>query len=137
GFWYFVGHCHLRNGLRLFRVDRVMEIEAVGEKFARPAGLDSQRALLDAVAGTTSDEWSVEVLLEAGEEDVRWQISSVGFALEAVEGGTLLRCSTRDLGWISRVLASLDCDFVVLHPKELRDALLRRAEEIAALAKRQ
>ncbi len=136
GLWYFVGHCHLRNGLRLFRVDRVLEAWATGEKFVRPAGLDSQRALLDAVAGTTSGEWLVEVLLEIEEEDVRWRLPSVGFALEAVEGGTMLRCSTWDLAWISRVLASLDCDFIVLRPAELLEALLRRAEEITALAKR-
>src|SRR5215208_6146068 len=27
GYWYAVGHCHLRGGMRLFRLDRVLEAE--------------------------------------------------------------------------------------------------------------
>jgi hypothetical protein len=104
--------------------------------FVRPAGLDSPRALLNAVADTPGDEWSVEVLLETDVEDASWQLPSVGFALEQTEGGTLLRCSTSDLGWMARVLAGLECPFVVRRPAELRYALQRRAEEISALAKR-
>jgi hypothetical protein len=76
------------------------------------------------------------VLLEASEEDVRGQLPSVGLALEQTEGETLLQCSTWNLGWISRVLAGLDCSFIVRRPAELREALERRAEEISALAKR-
>jgi hypothetical protein len=47
-----------------------------------------------------------------------------------------LRCSTWSLGWIARVLAGLDCSFVVWPPLELRKALERCAEEISVLAKR-
>jgi predicted DNA-binding transcriptional regulator YafY len=136
GYWYAVGHCHLRGGMRLFRVDRILEATLLDETFARPAGLASPGAVLNAVASTPGEEWSVEVLLEAGEEDVRGQLPPVGLALEQTEGGTLLRCSTWNLGWIARVLAGLDCSFIVRHPAELREVLERRAEEISTLAKR-
>ncbi len=136
GLWYFVGHCHLRDGLRLFRVDRIIEAEASGEKFIRPPNLSSQRALLDAVAATTDEEWSVEVFLEAEEKDIRRRLPKVGISLEAVEGGTMLRCSTWDLAWISHVLAGLDCDFIIRHPPELREELLRHSEKIAEMASR-
>ncbi len=136
GYWYVVGHCHLRGGMRLFRLDRILEAALLDETFARPSGLNSPGALLNAVANTPGEEWSVEVLLEAGEEDVRRQLPPVGLALEQTEDGTLLRCSTWNLGWIARVLAGLDCSFIVRYPAELREALERRAEEIATLAKR-
>ena len=136
GYWYAAGHCHLRGGLRLFRLDRVLEAVMLEEGFERPAGLDSPRALLGAVADTPGDEWSVEVLLEADAKEASWQLPSVGFALEQTEGGTLLRCSTSDLDWVARVLAGLESPFVVRRPAELRDALQRRAEEISALANR-
>ena len=42
GYWYAVGHCHLRGCMRLFRVDRIFEAEMLDETFARPAGLDSR-----------------------------------------------------------------------------------------------
>ena len=79
--------------------------------------------MLNAVADIPGEEWSVEVLLEAGEEDVLGQLPPVGLALEQTEGGTLLRCSTWNLGWIARVLAGFDCSFIVRRPAELREAL--------------
>jgi predicted DNA-binding transcriptional regulator YafY len=136
GYWYAVGHCHLRGGMRLFRLDRVLDAEMLEEIFARPAGLDSPGAVLSAVANTPGDRWSVEVLLETRVEEVRGQLPSVGLSLEQTEGGTLLRCSTWSLEWPARVLAGLDCSFVVRRPAELRDALELRAEKIATLAKR-
>ncbi|MDQ3286459.1 MAG: YafY family transcriptional regulator [Actinomycetota bacterium] len=136
GYWYAAGHCHLRGSMRLFRLDRVLEAEMLDDTFARPAGLDSPGAVLSAVASTPGDEWSVEVLLETSAEDARWQLPSVGLALEQAEGGTLLRCSTWSLDWIARVLAGLDCPFIVRRPEELREALERRAEKIATLSKR-
>ena len=136
GYWYAVAYCHLRKGMRLFRLDRVLEAEMLEETFARPAGLDSPGAVLSAVANTHGDRWSVEVLLETRVEEVRGQLPSVGLSLEQTEGGTLLRCSTWSLEWPARVLAGLDCSFVVRRPTELRDALEQRAEKLATLAKR-
>jgi predicted DNA-binding transcriptional regulator YafY len=136
GYWYAVGYCHLREGMRLFRLDRVLEAEMLEETFARPAGLDSPEAVLSAVANTHGDRWSVEVLLETGVDEVRGQLPSVGLSLEQKEGGTLLRCSTWSLEWPARVLAGLDCSFVVRRPTELRDALEQRAEKLATLARR-
>jgi predicted DNA-binding transcriptional regulator YafY len=136
GYWYAVGHCHLRGGMRLFRLDRVLEAKMLEETFARPAGFHSPGAVLSAVANTPGDRWSVEVLLETRVEEVRGQLPSVGLSLEQTEGGTLLRCSTWNLDWPARMLAGLDCSFVVRRPAELRDALELRAEKIATLAKR-
>ena len=136
GYWYAVGHCHLRGGLRLFRVDRVLGAEMLEETFARPSGFDSPEAALRALANTPREAWSVKVLLETEAEDARRQLPPMGIGLEQTQGGTLLRCPTRNLGWMARVLAGLDCPFVVRQPDELREALERRAREISALAKR-
>jgi predicted DNA-binding transcriptional regulator YafY len=136
GYWYAVGHCHLRGGMRLFRLDKVLQAEMLEENFARPVGLGSPGAVLSAVSNTPGDRWSVEVLLETRVEEVRGQLPRVGLSLEQTEGGTLLRCSTWSLEWPACVLAALDCSFVVWHPAELRVALELRAEKIATLAKR-
>jgi predicted DNA-binding transcriptional regulator YafY len=135
-YWYAVGHCHLRGGLRLFRVDRVLEAEVLDETFALPEGLGSPEAALKALEDAPREAWQVEVLLETGVEEVRAQLPPMGITLEQTEGGTLLTCPTRNLGWMARVLAGLDCPFVVRRPDELKQALERRAREISALAKR-
>src|SRR5437868_2562458 len=41
GRWYVVGHCHLRQGLRTLRLDRVAHGEASGKDFQRPEGFDA------------------------------------------------------------------------------------------------
>ena len=136
GYWYAVGHCHLRGGIRLFRLDRVLGAKMLEETFVRPAGLDSSAALLSAVANTPDEEWSVEVLLlETRVEDARWRLPSIGLVLEETQGGTLLRCSTWSLDWVARVLAGLECSFVVRRPVELKEALERRAGRISTLAR--
>jgi len=135
GFWYMAGHCHLRGGLRLFRVDRILEAAMLEESFERPENLGSPEALLSAVADTP-DEWSVEVLLETGMEDARWQLPPIGFSLERADGGTLMRCSTSNLDWVSHVLAGMECSYFIRRPPELGEALERRAAEISILARR-
>lgn len=136
GYWYAAGHCHLRGGMRLFRMDRILEAEMLDETFVLPVDLDAPGAVLDAVALSPGDEWSVEVLLEVGEDEARVGLPPVGLALEQTRDGTLLRCTTSNLDWVARVLAGLDCAFVVRRPAELRDALERRAVKLSTLAKR-
>ena len=41
GCWYVVGHCHLRNGPRTFRVDRMTSVARTSGTFERPANLDT------------------------------------------------------------------------------------------------
>jgi predicted DNA-binding transcriptional regulator YafY len=41
GYWYALGHDHLRGATRLFRVDRVLRAELLGTTFERPPGFDA------------------------------------------------------------------------------------------------
>ena len=136
GYWYAVGYDHLREGMRIFRLDRVLEAKLLEATFVRPQGFDTPDGVLEALADMPQDRWSVEVLLETTPERAREQAPSMGVSLEETGDGVLMRCSISDLGWMARVLASLNIPFVVRRPPELREALGQRAAEIAALAGR-
>jgi predicted DNA-binding transcriptional regulator YafY len=136
GYWYAVAQDHLRGKMRLFRLDRILEVEVLGETFVRPPGFDAPQQVLAALAAMPQDRWSLEVLLEATLEEAREQVPPMGVALEEAEGSVVMRSSTSDLGWMVRVLAGLRFPFVVRRPPELREALMRRAAEIADLAER-
>src|ERR1700682_4283575 len=41
GRWYVVGMCHLRRGMRSFRLDRVRSVRALDVSFERPPGFDA------------------------------------------------------------------------------------------------
>src|SRR3712207_2323081 len=122
--------------MRSFRLDRVLETELLETTFVRPPGFDTPEGVLGVLADMPQDRWSVEVLLEATPEEAREQVPPMGVTLERAEGGAVMRSSTSDLGWMARLLAGLSFPFVVRRPSELREALGRRAAEIAALAER-
>lgn len=87
GYWYTAGHCHLRGGLRLFRVDRISEATLLDETFTRPESLDTPESVLDAVANARGDEWPVEVLLKTDMEDARWQLPPIGVSCRRRRAG--------------------------------------------------
>ena len=63
-------------------------------------------------------------------------LPKMGVSLRETEQGLIMRSSTSDLAWMSRVLAGLSFPFVVREPPELREALRCLAAEIVALAER-
>ncbi len=134
--WYTVGWCHLRQDVRVFRVDRVLDVTIQEETFSRPAEFDSLRHVLDALASAPWG-WEVEVLLETTLEDAQRRVPPGGAVLEAVSGGVALRGNFEQLDALARTLLMLHCPFVVRRPAELRLALRRLAEEVAGLAERQ
>ena len=135
GRWHLFGHCHLRSGARLFRLDRMLEMEVLDETFERPPELDAPEAVLEAVANTHGP-WKVEVLLQTSRERAREGVTPMLASLEETEEGVLMRCTTGNLDGMARVVAGLFFPLVVRNPPELRDALKRHAAEIASLAER-
>lgn len=133
GRWFAAGHCHLRGDVRVFRLDRVLRAERSGEAFAPPEGFDTLEHVTRSLA-TTPNGWYVEALLRTTLEEARQAVSPSLAALDAVPEGVVLRCYMTDLDWMARILAGLWCTVEVREPPELRDALVRFAERVAALA---
>lgn len=135
GRWHLFGYCHLRSETRLFRLDRMLEVEVMEETFERPPGLEAPEGVLGALANAHGS-WEVRVLLETSMERARDQVPAMLASLEEVEGGVVMRCSVSDLDGMAHFLAGLFCPFVVRSPFELGEALGRHAAELARLAKR-
>jgi predicted DNA-binding transcriptional regulator YafY len=135
-FWYTFGYCHLREGRRLFRLDRVLSVERLDESFVLPPGFDTPQGVLEALADMREDRWSVEVLLETTAGEARAQLPKMGVMLQETPEGVVMISSTSDLGWMARVLAGLSFPFMVRKPPELRESLRSLATEISALAER-
>ena len=133
GAWYAVGHCHLRGGLRSFRLDRVRQVQPLPRSFGRPAGFDVLDWLAHSIA-VLPRAHAVQVLLHAPLDDVRPAVPPYLGELAAQDGGTLLRVQADDLDWVARELSRLACAFTVLAPQALRDALQGHATRLLALA---
>jgi predicted DNA-binding transcriptional regulator YafY len=133
GRWYAVGYCHLREDLRVFRLDRVLATEPRCETFARPADFDSLDYMQRSFA-TMPGTWLVRVLLELSLEEARCRVPPSVATLEQTADGVMLRCYTENLDWIARNLVYMDCRFRVIEPPELRETLQRLASKVGELA---
>jgi predicted DNA-binding transcriptional regulator YafY len=135
GFWYMAGYCHLRKGLRVFRLDRVVGCEMLETSFDRPRDFDSVVHVLESIQRTPGT-WTVDVLLETTLEIARSRVPATLGALKAVEGGVSLHCYTGTLDWMAWQLVSFNVPFIVKSPPELRDALRKLSSKVAEMAER-
>lgn len=135
GHTYAVGYCHLREEVRVFRLDRVREIEVCDEGFTRPAHFDPVDHVLHTLA-TVPRAWAVEVLLETTLATARRRVPAAVATLAETPQGVELRCQTGNLDWFAHMLLGLRCPLIVREPPDLRLALRRVGAEAARLAER-
>lgn len=135
GAWYAAGHCHLRAGTRVFRLDRMLEVvpgdEAAG--VARPGDFDALAVVLRSLAAAPR-AFPFAVTLAATLDEARRRLPPALATLEETPDGVVLRGSTDSPDWLAGVLAGLECDVVVRDPPELRAALRRLGARLLAMA---
>ena len=135
GRWYIVGWCHLREDVRMFRLDRIQHLEERDETFLKPLDFNCVDFVLQSLA-TISWGWPIEVLLELPMADARRRIAPDMGTLEETRGGVLLRTQADELDYMARYLVQIDCPFRVLHPPELGDAVRQLARNLSRFARR-
>lgn len=131
GRWYVLGWSHVADARRMYRIDRVTDVEVLEERFTPPADLDPLAALEEQM----SQGWRyvVEVEVDAPPEEVgRCVRRSLG-ALAPIEGGrTRLTGTTENLHWYATQLAELPAPYHVVGGPEIRDAVRQVAARMLA-----
>lgn len=135
GQWYVVAYCHLREDVRMFRLDRMLELQARAATFARPVDFDCVAYVLEALA-TLPWGWPTEVLLELPIDEVRRRLAPDFGTLEETPHGVLLRTQVGALDWFARTLVQLECPFRIQHPPELNEAVRHLARSLMRQAAR-
>jgi predicted DNA-binding transcriptional regulator YafY len=131
--WYLVGYCHLREDLRMFRLDRIERFRELEAAFEPPEGFDCMDYAARSI-GTMPGTWGVEVRLAHPLVTAQDLIPATHGSLSACEDGTLFRCTTNDLDDTCRFLVGLGCDFTILGPEQLRARMRRLARRLAKMA---
>ncbi len=134
GGWYLVGYCHLREAIRVFRLDRVVDAALTTGTYSVPPNFDSLEYLIHSFA-VIPDRWTVEVLLKTTPEQAKAKIPPGLGLLQPEEGGVLLHTEINDLDWMARYLVGIGFPVVVYQPPELRAAFERLAAEIIHYAR--
>lgn len=133
GAWYAVGYCHLRHGVRGFRVDRIVEARPLPVRFKRPKDFDVLEWLNRTIA-TLPRAHRVEVLLHTDMAKAREAFSPAIGLLKPADDGVLLHVRTDDLAWFARQLARLPFEFEIRTPQKLRKELLAHAARLQKMA---
>lgn len=136
GYWYTAGYCHLREGLRTFRLDRIAALEPLDETFERPNDFDTLAHVLESLSSWTNAK-EVEVLLHTTLEHARAVTSSLMETVEETERGILFRRAPYLLDWVAHMLISYDFPVTILQPPELRTLVRQLGERAAHIANAQ
>ena len=121
--WYIASYCHLREDMRVFRLDRVHEVKRTDESFITPDDFDTRQFVLNALAHMPGF-YCLQVLLDSPLETAREIIPASMAVLERADvHKTLVRCYTDDPHWFARYLAQIELPFTVIAPDALRLAL--------------
>ena len=135
GFWYTIGYCHLREGQRLFRLDRITQIQMTSETFPARLNFPALEAVSQALASVPR-VWQVEVWLETTLEEAEAQTHQPNACFAEAEGGVLLRVDVEDLPWMARLLAGLGVPFIIRRPRELCEVVRQYARTLVNYAER-
>jgi predicted DNA-binding transcriptional regulator YafY len=133
GRWYAIGWCHLRNGLRSFRLDRVLQVRRLDVSFERPDPFDALLHLTTSIARLPRAH-AAQILLATDLATARRELFPVAGVLEPIEGGVLMHAQADDLDWLARELARLPFAFTVWTPRALRTAVGALARRLARQA---
>ncbi len=132
GRWYLVGHDRDRAATRVFRLSRVVEVEALGARgeVKRPDGVDLG-AIVEQAIGSVNGETT-----GAGRAQV-WVADSRATALRRAgrvvgrgrigeRDGDVIEMEWGTSDWLAREVAGYGADALVLEPAALRDDVIGR-----------
>lgn len=133
GMWYLAGYCHLRQDLRVFRLDRIQQLTTGSETFIRPSSFDAQSFVESAIARTPGT-WLAEVRLETTLAEAKRLIPPATAILIPTPQGVTMYWYTADLAQLAHFLLGLPCPLVVSAPQQLREELRQLAQRAITLA---
>ncbi len=130
--WYAVGWCHLREDLRIFRLDRIRRHRVLSATFARPADFDARETVIRSLE-RRFDQPEVEIVLHTSLNSAREWVSVITGTLRESDAGVVFTCNTRSVAWLAWFVASMPWPVTVRRPAALMDELANLSQHIAAI----
>lgn len=126
--WHAVGHCHQRDEVRVFALQRIRSLVETDETFERPADFRIEDYMHGSFRSVRGDGHYL-VALRFGPGFAGRISEKVWHPSQSLEpqadGGLILRFEVSDLREVKRWVLFWGADCEVLEPKELRDMVLR------------
>jgi len=131
---YLVGHCHLRDAVRIFAVERMRSVELTRTRFEVPASFDAEKYLAGAWGILRGDLVTVRVLFARGlARYIRERVWHPSQKLRDLPDGRLeMTLQVADTLEVRRWILGYGVQAEVVAPEGLREALRLEAETLAA-----
>lgn len=132
GWWYALGFCHLRNAVRLLRVDRICSVERLDAAYAIPADFDAAQWLahepLPKPAVLARLHFTAPFAGFVREnthllQDIEWQ----------PDGSATVTLPTNDLTYAASMAGSFGPAVTVIAPPELQQMVVEWAQAVVGL----
>jgi proteasome accessory factor C len=130
GTWYVLGHDGDRDDIRVFRMDRIMNVDVTNIAFVVPAGFDARAFLGDAGVYRPSLA-DIDVRVQYLPRVARWITERMPVVAQP-DGSVIVRHRVGDPGWIVRHVLRYGADARVLGPTSIRDRVARSALRLTA-----
>jgi proteasome accessory factor C len=129
-----VGHCHRAGDERLFRLDRVVEVQPTDEPFQRPASFDPAAYTEAPWRGAFTQGLECELDLGPG---ATWAADWLPIlaSRRRDDGRLRVKLATHELAWVVRLVLRLAPNAEPVSPPQLRRAVAEAARRnLAAYA---
>lgn len=126
---YLPAYCHLRKGIRLFRLDRIRSLSSSEQSFLPPENFDAKQFVFSSLA-TIPGTYTFEIMIHAPLSTVETIVTASTALLESRNDYTLMRVFSHDPHWLARYLTRLEMPFTVLENDVLRDAIQIVVDEL-------
>jgi predicted DNA-binding transcriptional regulator YafY len=123
--WYLIGYCHLRKGIRNFRLDRMAGLRLLDKTFDRPPNFRLEEPV--------DDQRNLKVVALFCPEAAPWVRESRSYyvdSMEEVADGLLVTMRVRVENEIFQWLFSWGAQVRVLEPESMRRRLMTEAGKI-------
>lgn len=135
--WYLVGFCHTRNEIRIFRPDRISEIEILETTFTIPEGFCLEEFFGNSWQIGQGDPVDVKIrfLPHIAQSAKQTKYHPLGKYTEIEDGSVLYEVTVKGLWEISRWALSFGPGVEVLEPLELRKQVKGMLEKACQIYK--
>lgn len=128
GTWFVVGYCGLREDVRVFRLDRIVDLEITDETFEVPDDFDLDDYVEEGRV-FRADTTEPVVVRYTGLAAAR--VEELGPTEPGPDGSVTVTYDVADPGWIARHVLQEGGEAVVVEPEHVRREVARAAARLA------